>query len=464
MTQLLGWADSCRSFLREQKEIRVFVEDGKGRGHQASSITLLHHLIRIVPLSGATTVTLVCRNRNVPEQLAGFLPSLARPDAALAGVPLRLRMAEEIRREPWVELGCTGASDSTHDLLPVVRSRSFLWMHPFRWGNPERIHFRERGVTTRDALTTHPWTADLGCDSLAFALPPPVEPDWESLPQTRSLQVVRAALAAGRRPDVALFPVYGMDGESTMGASHVLLRNVLLGAQDALRRGLAAAVLVLDLSPAVQPEAISPLRRALDSWDEGLGKRICTEVEEPPDSIRAKIAGLARGGLLLVHAGGYKPQAVFDYVLSQAKLPFVFEGAGTASRAVTLGRPFLQASNLSFKARQLGRQPRSFEIAYPFLKGRWPLRRRLQRAADSVLFLQPEPSLLGSVLLDCAHGDAALLGYFAALAADHGDPRHDRLLWALGLYELLRRHRDLRGLGPVPRWEWDPINGTRDEP
>jgi len=410
-------------------------------------------------------VTVVCRNNAVLRMLEGFLS--ARPQEGLAvfdGVPLHLRTVQEIRREPWVDFGCTGASDSLHDLLPVVRSRSFLWMQPFRWGNPERIHLRARGMITRDALATHPWMAGLGCPELAFSLPPPAEPDWARLGESRSLRVIRAALAANRRPEVALFPVYGLGAENVMGLTHLLLRNVLLGARNAQERGLQSAILVLDLSADTQPQAIARLRQTLDQQQEGWSRHVCTEVDEDPDRVQARIDRLENNGLLLVHAGGYKPQPVFDHVLGQSKLPSLFEGAGTGSRAVTLGRPFLQASNLSFRARQLGRQPRASEICYPFLKGfSSPLPYRCQKVADSVLLLKPAPSLLGSFLLDCARGEETIYRYFAAMAEHYGNPQHDRLLLALGLLELLRHHEGLRGQGRIPRWVYDEITGTTEE-
>lgn len=463
LDRLLREADSCCDVLRTQREIRIYIEHAVNRGHQASSLLLLRHLIRMVPLSAANRVTVVYDDPDLLPMLAGFLavPSVA-DGVSLDGVPLRFRSADEIRREPWVDFGCTGACDLRQDLSRKVRCRSFLWMQPYRWGNLERILLRSGGAVTRDAPVTHPWTADLDCQRLAFTLPPPAEPDWASLEESRSLRVVRAALAAGRRPDVALLPVYGMGQNSPMGSSHLLLRNVLLGARDAVRRGLGAAVLVLDLSVDVQPEEIRRLCKVLDIREEG-SSRVCTDLEEDPGRLQEKIDALARGELLLVHAGGFKPQPVFEYVLSQAKLPFIFEGAGTAARAVTLGRPFLHVCKQSFQARKVGRPPRSFEMAYPFLKGFGrSLPHSLQKAADSVLRLKPAPELIGSVLLDCARSHE-LLRYFETLGELYGDPRRDRLRVALGLLHLLRSSRQWRGRGRVPSWSWDRIGERVDE-
>ena len=455
LDRLLREADSCRAFLRAQDEIRIYIEHAVNRGHQASSLTLLRHLIRTVPLSASNRVTVVYDDPDLLRMLAGFLAVPSVSDGMLLdGVPLQFRSAGEIRREPWIDFGCTGACDARQDLSRKVRSRSFLWMQPYRWGNPERIILRSGGTVTRDALATHPWTADLDCRRLAYTLPFPAEPDWAGLGESRSLRVVRAALAAGRRPEVALLPIYGMGEGNSMGVSYLLLRNVLLGARDALRRGLDTAVLVLDLSVDVQPEEIGELRRMVDLREEGLS-RACTDLEEDPARLQSKIDGLARGELLLVHAGGFKPQPVFEYVLSRAGLPFIFEGAGTAARAVTLGKPFLQASNLAFRARQLGRRPRSFEMSYPSLRGfRRSFPHSLQRAADSVLALKPAPELIASVLLDCARG-GEILRYFESLRAVYGDLRRDRLGVALGLLQLLRGSGQWRGQGRIPSWSWD---------
>lgn len=460
--RLLDWAEECKAFLREQREIRVFVEDAWNRGHQASSVLLLRHLVRVARLGSANQLTIVYRNENARRLLSGFLSSPGEGDGGpLAGLSVRLRSLEEIRQEPWIEFGFSGASDVRHDLSRLVRCRCFLWMQPFRWGNLERILCRQssRSPVTRDTVVAHPWTRGLGLHEAGFSLPPPAEPDWPRVGASRATSVIRAALAADPRK-VALLPAYSMGAGSVIGVSHLALRNLLLGVQNALDRGLESAVLILDLSPDTCQEAIDRLKPLLDRHRPGWSGRTCTDVDEDSSRVEERIVELQKGQILLLHTPEIKPQALFDYVLSQARLPCVFEGLGTAARAVTLGKPFLQVSQRSYRAWQVGRRPRAWERSYPSLPGFSSLPFRCQSAANTLARLQPRPDLFGSFLLDCTRGDSRLLGYFRLLAERHLDPRRDRLLLNLGLLELLRRFPELRGQGQDPGWRYDEISGA----
>ena len=445
--ELLRRAEDCKAFLREQKEIRVFIEDAWNRGHQASSLLLARHLARMVPLSAGQTITWVCRNESARALLAGFL---AREGFE---IPTRMKSLEEIRAEPWIELGCTGASDAGHDLSRRARCRTFLWMQPFRWENPERILCRTgyRAAATRDFIEAHPWTRGLGLSRSGLSLGPPSEPDWARLGDSRSVAVIRAALAAAdRHPEVSLLPAYSVGANGMLGISHLVLRNLLFGLREALDGGLESAVLVLDLSPDTRQDAIDRLKPILDRCRPGWSRETCTDVGEDVLRIERRIGRLRKGKILLVHTPEVKPQPLFDYVLSRAKLPPVFEGLGTEARAVTLGKPFLQVCQRTFRAWQLGRRPRAAEMSYPLLPGFSSLPFRCQTAADTLIRLKPRPDLLGSFLLDCARGEERLHSYFEALAERCRDPRRDRLNLNLGLLELLRRFPSLRGRGLRP--------------
>jgi hypothetical protein len=141
--------DDIRTLLREQQEIRFFVDGTYHFGHQAGTINLLKRLIDSVGYAGRITVVYADHYKLPPgttaRKLAVLLAGLDPRQIDDATIAYRtcanirfLPYARRAELEDWAGIGLTGgADDMSINFAAELKVRYFLRLQPYLWDDDE---------------------------------------------------------------------------------------------------------------------------------------------------------------------------------------------------------------------------------------------------------------------------------------------------------------------------------------
>jgi len=453
--RLSPWGASILERLARAAELRILVDRGNGMGHQSASIQLARRIIARAGITSASrlTLTFVYPTNSEKQKIEKLAPG-----GRLGGVAYRMLSEQEVQRESWIDFGFTGGSDrpSTEDMTGVVKSRYFVKLQPFRWHQDEVIQCNDSYLssTSTDVIGSHPAMENVEYENSWYPSDPIPVPDWSDVSGNRAAlkAVVDAALGTRRvsavhRQRLLLWPIYGIGSNNPFGEeTYRLLTNMVRGAAAARADGTwEGSVLIVDLS---QDRKEDGWKRAYEQLTEHFEDVYVQQLESVPTllgTMRLKSSG--RPFIGICHISGGKPNDLMRYIYDICDLPPVFEGQGTASDVVPLGKPFLKPSMRYMAKQKVRLTPRPSDYDYMPLAGYETTAKRWQEMANHLIEEEMEPAELVAFLEDAISPGSASDRYFKAVGSACGDPTGDRLTMALGLLGILRENSAERAKG-----------------
>jgi hypothetical protein len=440
--------DKVVSYLKEQPEIRIYVDGSPNFGHQATTVSLMKRIIDLGLTPDKNKITMVYQNDDALNKLAKLLPDLDPKSPKeitvkyLNKISISFLAYDSMSSQPLINFGLTGGADGGKniDFAKALQVKNFLRLQPYLWTRltgvlggsadqqnaPEQLQLRKRFLGT--SMLQLDQQKELQNFLLqGYYLPPPVVEDeewtvYEGQPDLQvKIQLVKAVLKATQDEKIKLLPIYGVgveikkdvESKGNMGLwPSELLFNLTMGILKS-QETYPHPVIMMDMATVPKKylqefqsflaeaptEKEQPWYQQWISAQEDLKKLYKKENPIPIkeiEEIKQKIQGLEiqlnplerRGdfvrkiraservivqevsvddfnrNLQMLQNGsrsvlfiqlGTLPPNIFNYLFSQATLPFVFEGQGTAGLALNLGKPYLKPRG--YNARQLEDYP-----------------------------------------------------------------------------------------------------------
>lgn len=381
--------DAFRTYLNggENAIIRMLASDTNGSGHQSSTVGLLRQLANPVSRNGFAyqgTIEVYYGSAETLGKLYNLLPELdGKPTGKVVNATVTL-IESDGTTPPVTEvnLGFTGGADDEYTISgPVVPNFAkqlntgyFLRLQPYRWYLGEnQIQFNtDRKFIT---LTNQEVLGGKSFAQRAYYLPTPIpEPDWDYYDNTDNATKAEIAKWVTTQSAVDFIPVYGLNNASkSMFARPVddrmfeVIVAMLASQRNKSQPAPGAKSIVLlslgnfrntsDRLPNLLKGSKSEIEFFSSNLNVNWGNRknylkgiaATDRVKFVWDATMANINQMLpwlqekTDRVLFVQLGGL-PKPIFNYLLQQTSLPFIFEGQGTANDALNLGKYYFQAA------------------------------------------------------------------------------------------------------------------------
>lgn len=389
--------DALRGFVTSQKEIRVFIPDSSGSGHQSTTVQVIQELIDL----GATLLRVIYAPGDEEEnagrdeltwvKLVRLIPGLPEQPAAmhrLGKATLLFHSLDAFENLPMAEvpLGVTGGWDDPQNPTESLKVQWFLTLQPLQWSGvtdssvaPNILYGarKDSDVLLEGGSEYGPSFVDRG---LHVDTRPYLAPRWMDLPPKQFPPGVRDCMAfieELRKTDrISLMPVYFSAGRPVAEASDILF-NLVAGLSTLRISGAPLKPVVIPVLAPLPPDDYLALRIRLAPDPQPHPVAVQTghaafstvnRLDELFPSRHVYLGGtrlfeafrdvglagnlpefLVRGGLhpsrippILIVPFGRIPSLAFGRLMVLADLPSVFEGAGTMNLALNLGKPYLR--------------------------------------------------------------------------------------------------------------------------
>jgi hypothetical protein len=362
-----------RPFLAEQPEIRIWMADTSNYGHQSSTIVVMYRLIAF----GAQTIRLIYNPGEPTEPtwdklvlLILGLPGQPVRQHTVAGATVYFDTVEEFTSggHAEVDFGITGGWDGNTALITeALNIRCFLCLQPYFWMGTE-TEIATNIVYFRQGLEEVEFPPELFMIERAYFIddvPSLTDGQWQAFYEwnQRKSGCVAAVERLCNDNIIEMLPVYFSPGRPNDQfediffnvIAGIIRRNrslpatkptvlLMMGRTDPGDYGFLRDMLqgrVIGPDGTVLSGDVFPYRRGylarnyaeafqrvifLDTPD-FTGREIIEEVQRFQDGI--VIVALER-----------VPRVVFNFLFNLATLPPIFEGMGTASLALNLGRGY----------------------------------------------------------------------------------------------------------------------------
>ncbi|MFT5264258.1 MAG: hypothetical protein ACI8YQ_003004 [Polaribacter sp.] len=375
--------DTLRVFLESQDNaiIRIFIADSSGYGHQSNTANIMRRLIAlgfrqqyyIVYQPGDDNGNFIKLQRLFPGLTAdnqGNFDLVTTAETANCNFVSSVTFLAADPAPAMTSIGFTGGWDTNPtNLATTYRSHYFLKLQPYQWDEPKKIaiqtklstiaQFEEAEQVNLDAIEA------LGHFSgRAYYMPTPIPAIEGNFTGASAAKWApyQAILAASAASQVNMMPVYGIGDlfgviEAMAGVRpETLLYNLIAGIALAQTEGAASLrrSAVLTIIATVTPKAWTNLQTLIDGEfnEKAALNKFSTDTLDLAACVTIIDYGAANfdatllaatqnpNRIVLVKFNGL-PQPAFDYIYSQATLPSLFEGKGTANLALNINNPFL---------------------------------------------------------------------------------------------------------------------------
>jgi hypothetical protein len=457
------------TYLAQLPAIVIYLDQAQGIGHQASTINVLRHVIR---LGFVGVIHLHWHGELNEEKIATILPGFDSDLGSLKVDGVEVLIQPESSSE--VPLAITCGSDGNYiNLCKSLGVQAFLKLQPYQWtgtnkSNPAfdvaifidgtRVDLREelpllleRSYYVPAPTNEGPAWDDFasGNDGLLF----PTYDDENEVSETyeedleeddflneqldlhKTLSFIFEKIDSG---EIDLCPVYGIGDDPSVewplpARPEVVLTNLAGGIRAAQpKTGKLAVILVL---AALRYKTYKQFTIAC------LGNINHVSVFDVKNSMYGLVGAfdLLDSDSVMVIPIGNVPMPVFNYVYSRATLPFVFEGKGTANLAVNLGLPFFYLKSrfekgMLYPAVPIGSSV-DFRVAY------------CDQAAAQLLLKSNETTwnAIAEFIVRSRDGDDELFRYFSQDIPGALHDEEDKLVWAI--WYLLRKREAAVSIG-----------------
>jgi hypothetical protein len=391
---ILGEQDleTLQKFLAQEEEIRIFVPDVCNFGHQGTTINIMYRLIelgarqiRIIYADGSEEAAQSDGEENLEtvvevwpklQLLISELPDEPVTEFAIGQTKVYLNSADQWMNERAGEVNVviTGgwdiAEESRHVALGAwkdFKARNFLILQPLKWWSAPNLVGLAGKETLIDLADAEELGAEFG-DSVYYVSrlrPSPAEEDWFWTRDPQRYSCVKALLSrcSAATPSIQMCPVYFSPGW-THAAGYDILFNLVAGIMQRNKK----------LAPQQKTPTViavmAPLTTKVDYWEslqvllnwrdedskmrypqryqyleqEGLFEafqkvrlvRPCEFTEETSGRVLAEVG---QDGVVVL-ALERVPNIIYNWLYASANLPGIFEGHGTASMILNLGKPY----------------------------------------------------------------------------------------------------------------------------
>jgi hypothetical protein len=385
---------ALQKFLAQEEEIRIFVPDVCNFGHQGTTINIMYRLIelgarqiRIIYADGGGTADLPDGEENFEtvievwpklQLLISELPDVPVTEFAIGQAKVYLNSADEWMNEQAreVNLVITGGWDIAEEDKHIVlgawkdfKARNFLILQPYKWWSAPNL----LGLAGQDALIDLADPGELGADFgdsvyyVSRLRPTPAEEDWFRTRDPQRYSCVKALLTrcTAPTPSIQMCPIYFSPGW-THATGYDILFNLVAGI---IQRNKSLAP--LQKTPTVIV-VMAPLTTKVDYWEslqillnwrdehskaryphrykyleqEGLFDafqkvRLVKPSEFTEETSAQVLAEVGQDGVVVL-ALERVPNIIYNWLYASANLPGIFEGHGTASLILNLGKPYFR--------------------------------------------------------------------------------------------------------------------------
>lgn len=441
---------SLLAALGDQPCIRFYVESASNKGHQSATVTLARKLLEWMrsPLRNRNlnldlVFEFVCNDATTLEKARSILGG-----GELDGVPVRLRTwPGTFESFPRVAFAFSGAIDRPAFTFEKLNADCLVALQPYGWlGGPEALFVGKQPalVLTRGSQMTDPEVTPL--PEVRFPLPfcrlPFTERsssggDTVQTATTMPDRVVTTLLDAVRRSaqsDAPLFlcPLYGMGKGQPMGdhgetvwfnVGHALLE---------LHRRCGIRVILLNVSLDMGESASGVWPRV---QKELKGAEVFTEAITHLEGLTPVLEAAVVAPLTVCTVTGGKSQWVMDRVYRESALPPIFEGQGSLTQVLCMGRPFLKVS-----MRATPNSPWTSDyLPAPGFEG---MDEALQQTANLIIERKGDPAARAeqlALLMIQMFKPGTVQRYFEQCRRMVVSPAFDRLAWAMEALAELRK-------------------------
>lgn len=359
-----------QEFIQEQEIIRVYFDDSPNYGHQAHTVLLMRRLIFDCAYTG--TFELVVPNDDLDSTLALLLPGYNR-DKTFYFYDCSVTVCTNIDTD--VKFGICGGCDYNREdfnLARLINAQFAVCIQPYMWNVQSAVYINSSGNTRFININELPV---LYHDTMITGISGTIIDPFE-----HSENGKKALNLIVKKEDLCIWPVYGMHvveqkkGTQTVA---VLLLNLTLAALLSLQtHGDKPLVMVLlnynDLKYCDDKLYWYTLLNMLAEGNiekacmrSTLETRFSLKDEQAIDYQNVLMEIIQKFGInhsklqlcthddlpqtlekgnLYIYPLGPVPQLFYDQIFYYSEFPPVFEGQGTSSLALHLGRPFIQGS------------------------------------------------------------------------------------------------------------------------
>ncbi|HEY6876658.1 MAG TPA: hypothetical protein VI299_01515 [Polyangiales bacterium] len=441
--------------LGAESRIRIYVETGSNKGHQSASVTLARKLVGWFTTKNPKLVLeFLCND----EDAAGKTRSIIGGDT-LEGVAVEVKTigGNWISSPWWVRYAFSGAVDAPTVTFGRINCECFVGLQPFGWaggaevairGDKQVILAKGAGHTAKPVTTKMTFPIPFNrmpfiespASSSGSAWLPTKKPD---LLVKRCLDQARLSLRAPASPhlkdrkQIYVCPIYGMGKGQPMETLGVRLWTNIGSALARIARtpGLPGGVLLLNLSKDLGNNDGTVWQRVEQHFASDPGVKVYRRLLDD-DDLDEIFEAFDRGLKLCIGTvGDDKDQRTMDRAYRECLLPPIFEGQGSLTQVLSMGRPFIKYSSRA----AIDPAWTSDYLPVPGYDAAVVAMQKVCNALGEDLRFRPgNVSLdeLSGLLLQMFDSTSLLASYFRECSKMVVDPRFDRLAWAA---EALRR-------------------------
>ncbi len=353
--------DTLRKLLKRLSDkgttLRVFVASSAAFGHQATTVLMVRRLIEL----GLNKTNLIEFYYEIDQGhssiermkvlIPGFDPNHPGNIYSLDGVPITFFIYDKDNPPPVsASFGITGGVDELKPLTAALNVPFFIVLQPFGWSADDYLLMGATRIKFYDKLG-----ANFSSRSY-YMSPPKVETRvWDqfiqSLPDSaESIKIARYidGQMGGKKFD--LMPIYGISDMAVSGQTpdrlttcigkpSDILANLAIGCYNFMAASQEKKTVVIALMTPLTEEAWLSFMKIY--YRRANNYKLITLKTPELSSFKEIIEKFPTGTIVVSCMPGLPPD-VFNLMIADATLPYVFEGQGTLSLALNLDKPYLK--------------------------------------------------------------------------------------------------------------------------
>ncbi|CAI2767064.1 hypothetical protein [Flavobacterium collinsii] len=371
--------ENLAAFFLAQNEIRSFVTNTNGFGHQVSTVNIM---LRIIGYGYNKNITCIYDDgpADLPtiEKLALLLPEIVLKTAGppdpitINGATISFQPTSSYAPAEQIEFGITGGYDDKTNLSTKYLTNNFVVLQPFQWGKAYYGNSILTGATTLSLDQLQAIGPNFGNRGFYMSDPTLTDQQWDLYMDNPKVAIRSEqanyiySLATNESPkykNINLCSAYGMsdayNGLTTLATTAPnLLFNLALSMLYVQKNGtnsLKTRAVLLVLAN-VKDESYKVLKnyflgkntdggsftnpellKFLNDYNVSRNAKIITSLAG--DALTKAIDALQDGQVLVASLPGLPPP-VFNQMMYASNLPFVFEGKNTANLAINFANPY----------------------------------------------------------------------------------------------------------------------------
>lgn len=428
-----------------EPRIRIYVETGSNKGHQSASVTVARKLLeRLTKKNPKLVLEFLCNDEDAAAKTKSIIGG-----SSLDGVPVEVTTFGVMFNPSKVDFSFSGAIDDPVATFRRINTTCLIGLQPYGWAGGaeialagEKMVILSKGSKHGALPETKPSLFPMPFNQLPFTEKASAAPssDWvptkpPDLTVKRILDTAQTSLSKpadmpAKSERVYVCPLYGMGKGQPMEAlgAQVWINIGTALSRIARTKGLPGAVLLLNLSKDLgsSPTLWQDVKKAF-AQDPGV-KVIDTLISaNQVDGVLKELQGGLK--LCICTVGEDKDQRTMDRAYRECSLPPIFEGQGSLTQVMPMGRPFIKYSS------RAAVDP-TWPADYLPVPGFETLVAGLQKVCNAVGEKGSSQTLgsaldgLSGLFLQMLDPQSIVSHYFRECRKVVVDDRFDRLLWA----------------------------------